>query len=206
VFDIALAALGTDADAHPAMEPLQAKVRTIAALVRDEATRGRIERVIQQRSWGLKHALFVANRDWVTQKVAGRYGGDWLGRTAANLFALWSNVKQEVVCFKAGTLTPLRGNHAHAMTFAGDMLPSARVRYFWSVGYGDSVLTSRSRLQLGNDGSLTLYFAPERPLGAPEANWLATPPAQHYVLTWRSYGADEATVTGRWFPPPLQRI
>ena len=65
------------------------------------------------------------------------------------------------------------------------------------------LLNKHSPLQFDPDGSLTLSFAPQAPAGLPEVNWLPTPAGDHYLLTWRSYGPDQATIAGEWFPPPL---
>ena len=93
------------------------------------------------------------------------------------------------------------------------------MKYFWSVIAVDGVnfhvipnarnrflLNSQSQLQRGQNGSLTLYFAPKRPPGAPDGNWLPTPPGQPYTLTWRSYGPDQPILSGAWFPPSLLEV
>lgn len=218
-FDTANAVLQTEQDVNPGMETMQAKVRALAAIARDHAERTRIDRVIRERSWGLRQGLYVTQKDWTTPKVAGSYGTDWMGRTAANLFAIWSNTRTEVVSFKAGTTTPFNGDHTYTMTFDADDLPSTRARYFWSLACLNAAnqhpvsnaldrfeLGSRSPLQRDRDGKLTLYFSPKLPPGAPDENWLPTPSGRSYLLTWRSYGPDPATVGGTWFPPSLQRM
>lgn len=218
-FDSALAVLASEPDVNPGIDAVQSKVRAVAGLARLDPERRRIDHVIRQRSWGLKQALFETRRDWLAQRVAGHYGADWLGRTAANLFAIWSNCKDEVVSFKSGIVTPLDGDLEYTMTFGSNDLPESHVKYFWSVTCIDSrtfrvlptrpdrfLLTNHSQLQRNGDGSLTLYFAPRLPAGAPDGNWLATPPGRSFILTWRSYGPDHATVTGKWFPPPVQRL
>jgi hypothetical protein len=47
------------------------------------------------------------------------------------------------------------------------------------------LLNNQSDLEYGQDDSLTLYFAPEKPANAPEGNWLPTPRGQNYRLTFR---------------------
>ncbi|MGT2491742.1 DUF1214 domain-containing protein [Cupriavidus basilensis] len=104
------------------------------------------------------------------------------------------------------------------MTFAKADLPAGHVKYFWSVIAVDSsdfrvipnprnrfLINKQSRLSYGKDGSLTLYFAPSRPDGAPDGNWLPTPRGQGYNLTFRLYGPDQAILSGEWFPAPLVR-
>jgi hypothetical protein len=218
-FDTAAAVLESEQDVNPGTEVLQAKVRGIAALARDPGERARIDRIIRERSWGLRQTLYQTEREWVLARSAGTYGADWLGRTAANLLGIWSNSKTELVCFKAGTMNPLIGDHAYTLTFSRDNLPQRHVGYFWSLGAVTSatlhapaepghraVLTSHVDLRPDPDGGLTLYLAPRLPRGAPEPNWLATPTGRGYTLVWKGYGPDPAIATGRWFPPALQRL
>lgn len=65
------------------------------------------------------------------------------------------------------------------------------------------LLNKQSGLELNADGSLTLAFAPKKPLGLPEPNWLPTPEGQPYNLTYRFYGPSQDIVSSAWFPPPL---
>ena len=52
-------------------------------------------------------------------------------------------------------------------------------------------------------GAVLGTLASKRPTDAPEPNWLPTPASTNFVLTWRSYGPDNAVVSGSWFPPQL---
>lgn len=219
-FDTALAVMGTERDRIPGSDALQAKVRAVAASALDIAERDRIDRVIREQAFrelarGVADAGTVRN-GWMYPRVTGRYGDDWLGRTVANLTGIWSNTHNEVVYFGAGLDSPLSGSDTYTMTFDKDNMPSEHVQYFWSVSCVDATnyrvipnaknrftLGSHSPLQPGSDGSLTLYFAAKRPSDAPEANWLPTPASANFMLTWRSYGPDNAIVSGDWFPPPL---
>lgn len=140
-------------------------------------------------------------------------------RTLIDLAGIWANSTDEVVYFKTdsdGTGTKLDGGKVYTVTFPKDDLPATHVKYFWSVIAVDSkefhvipnpqnrfLLNKQSKLEYGKDGSLTLYFASEKPKDAPDGNWLPTPKGQNYNLTWRSYGPDQAMLSGAWFPPPL---
>jgi hypothetical protein len=152
----------------------------------------------------------------VKPRVAGNYGDDWLMRTVVNFTGIWANNQHEVIYFGNGRIAPLNGSDTYTATFAKDDLPDSRVRYFWSVTCVDAVnyrvipnaqhrfvLNPQSPLEFGRDGALTLYFAPAKPAGAPDGNWLPTPAGQQYVLTWRSYGPDQPTIAGQWFPAAL---
>jgi hypothetical protein len=221
-FDSAPAILATEPDSNPGVESLQAKVRMVAAVAHHPTERNRIDSVIRQQAWEmLEHARGVMGsygHGWVHPKVSGSYGRDWLSRTIANLVGIWSNTMTEVVYFGGGSATPLSGSDTYTLTFPKDDLPKSHVVYFWSVICLDAVdyrvvpnpqnrfrLNHQSPLVFGPDGSLTLYFAPKQPPNAPEANWLATPPNKNFVLTFRAYGPDRNTVSGKWFPPPLRK-
>jgi len=223
-FDTALAVLASEPDLSRAAPVMQARVRAIATgIEQSTAQRQRVDHVIREQAWGaLKQdvaAMEAFANGWVRPRVTADGVADWRRRTVSNLTRLWANSESEVVSFGMDAAARFDGSDAYAMWFAPDDLPGSHVRYFWSVVAVDAinfrvvpnrldrhVLNSQSALQHGTDGSLTLYFAPARPPVAPEANWLPTPPGEPYVLTWRSYGADPATVSGAWFPPPLKRL
>ena len=160
----------------------------------------------------------VRGRGWTRARVAGGYGHDWLLRTATNMTDIWANALSEIVSFSLGSETTLDGGSTSTMTFRADDLPSSHVKYFWSLTVVDAVhfravpnplnrfaLNQRSPLEYGQDGSLTLYMAPECPPGAPPSNWLPTPRRQNYILTWRAYGPDNGILEGTWFPPAVVR-
>ncbi|WP_258396863.1 DUF1214 domain-containing protein [Cupriavidus alkaliphilus] len=115
-----------------------------------------------------------------------------------------------------GTGAKLDGGNVYTVTFPKADLPARHVKYFWSVIAVDSknfhvipnaknrfLTNKQSRLSYGKDGSLTLYFAPARPDGVPDGNWLPTPRGQNYNLTFRLYGPDQQILSGQWFPAPL---
>jgi len=204
VFDQALAVLATEQDVNPGTETLQAKVRVLAALAKNPIERSRMDRVLRGQSWQFDQALYVTDQEWIAQRLAGNYGTDWRARTAANLYGMWSNAKSELATFQIGGIN---GSQSYVMVFGRNDLPASHVKYFWSCSCGDAFsIDSRSRLEYGHDGSLTLYFASALPRSAPAANWLHTPLGRDYTLTWRSYGPDAATIAGSWFPPRLQRV
>ena len=74
------------------------------------------------------------------------------------------------------------------------VLPNAQNRF---------LLNRESDLQYNPDGSLTLFFGPEKPADAPANNWLPTPAGQDYRLTFRFYGPSGGVADGSYFPPPL---
>lgn len=66
------------------------------------------------------------------------------------------------------------------------------------------LLNKESKIAYGADGSLTLYFAPEKPVDAPDGNWLPTRD-KPWSLTFRFYGPRGGVVDGSYYPPALQR-
>jgi hypothetical protein len=158
---------------------------------------------------------------WARPGVVGEYGIDYVARTLVNYRGIWANIKPEVLYYRGGsdaTGAELNGDHAYTLTFPRDALPSRFAKYFWSVIAVDStrfrvlpnpleryLINEASRPEYGRDGSLTLYFAAERPPGAPDGNWLPTPRGQRYRLTFRFYGPLDGVANGTYFPPPIVR-
>jgi hypothetical protein len=226
-FDRASEILASEADINPGMAPLQAKLRAVEALVKSGAAgRARVDQVIQAQA--LPHLqlslarLGAVRNGWARPNTIGRYGEDWLSRTMVNLIGIWANDTNEVVYFKTdsdGGGTKLDGANTYTLTFPADALPISKVGYFWSVIAVDSVrfnvipnplnrflLNKQSGVRTNPDGSLTLFFAPEKPAVAAEPNWLPTPRGQNYNLTFRFYGPRPDVVDGRYYPPPLMHV
>jgi hypothetical protein len=67
------------------------------------------------------------------------------------------------------------------------------------------LLNRETHPEFGKDGSLTLYFAAEKPADAPDGNWLPTPRGQDYRLTLRFYGPQGGVKDGSYFPPPVTK-
>ena len=156
---------------------------------------------------------------WVLPKTSGVYGSDWLVRTLVNYGGIWANVPEEVIYYKA-FVDPdgqrLSGDHAYTLRFTKEQLPAQYATYFWSVIAVDAVerrvlpnalkrylLNKESKLQYAPDGSLTLYFADQKPADAPQGNWLPTPKGLGYSLTFRFYRPQGAVAQRSYFPPAL---
>ena len=224
-FENAPAVLDSERDINPGMEGTAAKVRAIAAGIQDPAERARVDKVIREKaqadlgkaSAAIGHGKI--QNGWARPAVAGTYNDDWLGRTLVNLGGIWANRMDEVVYYKGnldGTGAQLSGSNTYTMTFPKDDLPPKHADYFWSVIAVDPVfarvlpnpknrflLNRESGLKYNPDGSLTLYFAPEKPADAPDPNWLPTPAGKDYRLTFRFYGPKGGVADGTYFPPPL---
>jgi hypothetical protein len=227
-FEAATVALGSAPDINPGMAQLQTNVRAIAKAIKAPEERKRIDQLIHTRVFGdiakyvpkVGHGTFGNN--WALPATSGSYGDDWLTRTLVNYAGIWANVREEVVYYKGfrdGAGTQLQSDHTYTLTFPKDALPPSYVKYFWSVIAVDAtnkrvlpnpmkryLLSNQSKLAYGNDGSLTLYFAPEKPANAPEGNWLPTPKGQAYNLTFRFYGPLGDVASRKYYPPPLVRV
>lgn len=224
-FEDAPAILDSEADLNPGMEAVATKVRAIAEGVRDPAERARVDDVIRKKAMADFAAASptvghgTVRNHWARPAVAGTYDKDWLGRSLANLGGIWSNTLDEVVYYKGnldGSGAQLSGDHVYTMTFPKDDLPPKYANYFWSVIAVDTkahrvlpnpknrfLLNNQSDLKYNADGSLTLYFAADKPSDAPDGNWLPTPRGQDYRLTFRFYGPKGGVKDGTYFPPPL---
>lgn len=226
LFDNVPAVLDSEADINAGMTDVAAKARAIAAGIKaSPAERERVDRVIHDKAMAdfakaspnIGHG--TTKNHWIRPAVSGVYGSDWLGRTLINAGGIWANTMEEVVYYK-GSLdadgVQLNGTNTYTLTFPKDDLPPKYARYFWSVIAVDPqhmrvlpnllnrfLLNKESGVKTNADGSLTLYFAPEKPGGAPDENWLPTPKGQDYRLTFRFYGPQGGVVDGTWFPPPL---
>lgn len=224
-FDSAAVAL-QEPDLSPNMGALQTNVRAIARAIADPATRERIDKVVRQQA----HHDFAAaspyigrgsiQRGWARPACCGHFGEDWLTRTTVNYGGIWANVFEEVLYYRGamdGKGAPLEAEGSYTLTFPADDLPSKYAKYFWSVIAVDRshrrvlpnklnrfLLNKESHLTYGEDGSLTLYFAPDQPADAPEGNWLPTG-GKPWSLTFRFYGPRGGVADGTYYPPPLVR-
>lgn len=97
--------------------------------------------------------------------------------------------------------------------------PAIPVGAFWSVIVYDpetrSMLATDQKYPgistltdpaLNGDGSLDLYFAPTRPAGVPESNWLQTDAKKGWHTILRFYGPSEAFFEGGWKPGDLVEV
>ena len=75
------------------------------------------------------------------------------------------------------------------------LVPNAINRYV--------IRPSTPGLQPNADGSLTITMAAQKPLQAPEGNWLPAPPAG-FLVALRAYLPKEAIMDGTWFPPAIE--
>ncbi len=227
-FDAAEAAMA-ERDINPGLEPMEARVREIAGEIEgNQDERERVAAIIRKvaipeiaRAGSIIGHGKVRN-GWARPGVVGEYGIDYLTRTLVNYRGLWANIKPEVLYYRGGndaSGAELNGDNVYTLTFPKDALPSRFAKYFWSVIAVDStrfrvlpnpmaryLLNEATNPQYGPDGSLTLYFAAEKPKDAPEGNWLPTPRGQVYRLTFRYYGPLDGVANGTYWPPALIKM
>jgi hypothetical protein len=224
-FEAAEIALDSEVDLNPGLEPLQANARAIANAVKDPAERARVDRIIHTTAFAdfARGGLIIGHgtvlNGWARAAASGTYNIDYLARTLVNYGGIWANVQPEVLYYRAsidGTGAPLNGNNVYTLTFTKDQLPANFAKYFWSVIAVDTkhfrvlpnplnrfLINNQSPLAYGQDGSLTLYFAADKPPDATDGNWLPTPKGAVYRLTFRFYGPISGVANGMYYPPPM---
>lgn len=227
-FEAAEVALDSEPDINPGLKQMQETTRAIARAVADPAERARIDQVIRTKAFpqiakaGAIIGHGTVQNGWARPGVVGEYGIDYLTRTLVNYRGIWANVKPEVLYYRGGNdsaSAELNGDNVYTLTFPADALPARFAKYFWSVIAVDGtrfrvlpnpmkryLLNEQTNPQLGADGSLTLYFAAEKPADAPEGNWLPTPKGTVYRLTFRYYGPLDGVANGTYYPPPLVKV
>ena len=157
--------------------------------------------------------------NWDRPSVVGNYNTDYIARTLITYGGIWANVMPEVLYYRAGSDSSgakLSGDNAYTLTFPKDQRPQSLAKYFWSViAVDDShfrvlpnpkkryLLNRETKPGYNGDGSLTLYFAAEKPANAPEGNWLPTPKESAYRLAFRFYGPLGGVANGTYFLPPM---
>jgi hypothetical protein len=216
-FDKTTEVLASEPDINEGMAELQSKALAVGQAAKDLAQRAHVDEVIRTKAIPAFVAavpkMGATGNGWMRPRVTGNYGSDYQIRSIANFAGIWANSQKEVVYFM---VEKLDGSKTYTQTYPKDALPASKVGYFWSVIAVDSakfqvipnplsrfLLNKESGLELNADGSLTLAFAPRKPTGLPEPNWLPTPEGQPYNLTYRFYGPSQDIVSGAWFPPPL---
>ncbi|WP_160109792.1 DUF1214 domain-containing protein [Pseudomonas izuensis] len=224
-FDSATVAL-QEPDLNPGMEPLQAKVRAIAAAIADPEERARIDKSIHTHTFAdlAKAAPLMghgtASNGWGRPATSGTYGSDYLTRMLVNYGGIWANTQKEVVYYRGWqdeNGKPLDSAQSYSVTFPADQLPASMVNYYWSITATDSknfrvlpnpqnrfAINSHSPLTYNKDGSLTLHFAPTKPQDVADGNWLPTSAGQNYRLIFRFYGAKGGATTGEYAPPVIK--
>jgi hypothetical protein len=157
--------------------------------------------------------------NWSTISNEAAFGTDYYTRTAAAKSNILVNSPNETKYFYQdldATGARLNGANRYTVTFAMDQTPP--VNGFWSLTlYNEhhffapneikrySVGTKNKTLQLGTDGSLTIYVQADPPTDARHANWLPAPKGGDFSLYVRAYWPKTAVLDGSWTPPAVQK-
>ncbi|WP_210246292.1 DUF1214 domain-containing protein [Aureimonas fodinaquatilis] len=227
-FEAAAAALDSEPDLNPGLEPLAAAARAIGEAVKDPAERERIDEIIRERAFadfakaGAAIGHGTVSNGWARPATVGVYNIDYLTRTLINYGGIWANIAPEVMYYRAsldGDAARLSGDNTYTLTFSADALPARFARYFWSVIAVDTerfrvlpnpqeryLLNAETNPEYEADGSLTLHFAAEKPEGVPDGNWLPTPSGSLYRLTFRFYGPLDGVSNGTFWPPAVTKV
>ncbi|MFM9107049.1 MAG: DUF1254 domain-containing protein [Chloroflexota bacterium] len=148
--------------------------------------------------------------------------GRYLDRAAGDRLGIYGNAREEAyyIPYKVDASNqPLDGGkHAYTLRFEKGHLP--QVDAFWSVtAYAlpsqllfanplnryliNSPMLDSGKLELGPDGSLTLYIQPQSPGADKEANWLPVP-AGPFFCVLRNYLPKPSVISGEWTAPAMQ--
>jgi hypothetical protein len=57
-----------------------------------------------------------------------------------------------------------------------------------------------------NDGSIDLWFGPEKPADAPESNWIQTVEGRNFLVALRLYGTGVEFFDQTWKPDDLVKV
>jgi hypothetical protein len=160
-----------------------------------------------------------ANQGWnVPRSIIGNYGTDYTYRAGVALIGLGANTPEEAMYPTAltdATGQLFDGTNRYRLTFAPGQEPPARA--FWSLTMYDAdgylVANPARRYAIGSshpplvrrrDGSIVVAIQRDRPTEA-GVNWLPAP-AGGFRLNLRLYWPRRSALSGRWKPPPVQRV
>lgn len=226
-FDFAAVALGSEPDLNPGMERLASNARVVQQAIKEPTERDRVAKVVRE----LAYAEFAKYGPPIGHGVIqnGRPAPPSSAITIPTISperSLPMAVSGQTSCPRCFTIGPAQMAQAPnfpetvpTLTFPMDQLPRSFAKYFWSVIAVDTthfrvlpnptkryLLNRETNPQYNTDGSLTLYFAAEKPSNAPDGNWLPTPKGSGYRLTFRFYGPIDGVANGTYFPPPIIRV
>jgi hypothetical protein len=169
-------------------------------------------------AWKMPTLARLANYWSMNTDTMGVYGNYYLKRAIITQVGLGANLPEDAIYpLNLGDETgkPLDGTNKYTIHFDKDTIPPAEA--FWSITLYDpqgfQVANPLNRFAVSNwmpfkynsDGSLDLYFQNDSPGTDKEANWLPAPKAP-FNLTMRLYAPKSDALTGKWNPPPVERI
>ena len=161
----------------------------------------------------------LAGTSWVNFTDIGNWAQDfngYLNRSGITDYCQYCNNASAALYFHAfadGNGVPLDGSaHNYVLTFQAGQQPD--VQRFWSATAYIPITIELARnlankyvvasytpgLVTGQDGSVSIVMAVNKPKGVPQANWLPIPNGPFSVML-RAYGPEEANI---YVPPPIK--
>lgn len=169
-------------------------------------------------AWKVPTLARVVNGWSMNTDTMGVYGNYYLKRAIVAQVGLGANLPEDAIYplnLTDATGRPLDGTHKYSLHFDKSSAPP--VDAFWSITLYDPqgfqvanrldrfAVSSWMPFHYNPDGSLDLYIQAESPGHALEANWLPAPKGP-FNLTMRLYAPRTQALTGRWNPPPVERV
>lgn len=209
----------------PGEEALYAQMKAVLlAADKDPAIKSQLKEVAQDAEKSLVGPLFEFRNNgipvgngWTTAPNGGRFGFDYVTRTAVARSNMFVNRPEETRYFYLdvdGKGERLNGANHYTVTYK--ILPL--VNGFWSLTvYNEhhlfepnrlnrySLGTKNKNLKYNTDGSLTLYVQSESPGADKESNWIPAPKGD-FSLYQRTYWPKPEVVEGKWIPPAAEKI
>jgi hypothetical protein len=63
-----------------------------------------------------------------------------------------------------------------------------------------------NKVATNDDGSVDLYFGPEKPAGAPDSNWIQTVKGRNFLVALRLYGTGVEFYDQTWKPDDVVKL
>lgn len=156
---------------------------------------------------------------WSINYQGPRFGKDYLLRAAVAMDQIYIVEPEEAIYPSARVDSHgeiLDGRHRYRLRFAAAEVPP--VGAFWSItmyfAEGFMVPNAIDRWAIGDrtpglvrdsDGGITILFQHQPPDAASTGNWLPAPMTP-FMLLMRLYLPKVSILSGRWVPPPIDRI
>ncbi|MDH4007789.1 MAG: DUF1254 domain-containing protein, partial [Desulfuromonadales bacterium] len=170
------------------------------------------------------------DRRWWTPFVGGKYNFDPKGyldfdnRAFFSTYACGSTPAMAMKFIGAGSQYLAAHQDSSGATLDGSKTYKLNVpagvpaRNFWSVVVYDTthrsmIQTSQLKPSVSNysdpvvnvDGSIDIYFSPEKPSGK-EVNWIETIPGKGWTMLFRLFGPEEAFYNKSWRPNDIELV
>lgn len=149
----------------------------------------------------------------------GTYGTSYRQRAIVALGGLGANLPVDAIyplATEDADGNQLRGEEKYVLHFKKGELPPANA--FWSLTMYDVqgfqvpnslnrfAIGDRDNLKFNRDGSLNIYIQAQSPGTEYESNWLPSPSSGIIVPTLRIYSPTAEVLTGKWVPPPFEKV